>query len=173
MSNLQEIPLPSGATLARRSGRALCVADKENYNMIDLEYSSFIAMSPLSQAPDSSVIVKPSITVINESEFLIASWTGASTIGIFVNGDGDPVRGTLEWPAHPQAICTYNKQLRYSHNALMMSQQVLIIHTSLLYFRTKLLRSIALKHNRSSKLYPRLRHPHQPLPLDVDNWQID
>jgi hypothetical protein len=107
MSKLQEIPLPSGATLARRSGRALCVADKVNYNMIDLEHSSLIAMSPLSQAPDSSVIVKPSITVINESEFLIASWTGASTIGIFVNGDGDPVRGTLQWPAHPQVVCTY------------------------------------------------------------------
>lgn len=108
MPNLQEIPLPTGATLARRSGRALCIADKENYNMVDLEHSSLIAMSPLSQAPGSSIVVKPSITVINESEFLIASWTGGNTIGIFVNGDGDPVRGTLQWPAHPQAVCTYN-----------------------------------------------------------------
>jgi hypothetical protein len=105
---MQEIPLPSGATLARRSGRALCVADRENYNMIDLERSSFIAMSPLSQAPDPSVIVKPLITVVDESEFLIGSWTGFGTIGIFVNGDGDPVRGTLQWPAHPQAICMFH-----------------------------------------------------------------
>lgn len=90
--------------MARRSGRALCVADKINYNMIDLELASLIPLFPLSQAPDTSV--KPSITVVNETEFLILSWTGASTIGIFVNSDGDPVRGTLEWPAHPKSVCT-------------------------------------------------------------------
>jgi len=120
----KEIPLPSGATLARRSGRALCVADKVNYNMIDLEHSSLIAMSPLSQAPDSSVIVKPSITVINESEFLIASWTGASTIGIFVNGDVDPVRGTLQWPAHPQVVC-----LDYPYITALLPNKTIEIHS--------------------------------------------
>jgi vacuolar protein sorting-associated protein 3 len=76
--------------------------------MIDLELASLIPLFPLSQAPDKSVVVKPSITVINENEFLILSWTGASTIGVFINGDGDPVRGTLEWPAHPQAVCMYH-----------------------------------------------------------------
>ncbi|KAJ7738895.1 hypothetical protein B0H14DRAFT_3515936, partial [Mycena olivaceomarginata] len=25
------------------------------------------------------------------------------TLGVFVSGAGDPVRGTLEWPAHPRA----------------------------------------------------------------------
>ena len=76
--------------------------------MIDLELASLTPLFPLSQAPDKSVVVKPSITVINETEFLILSWTGASTIGLFVNSDGDPVRGTLEWPAHPQAVCMYH-----------------------------------------------------------------
>jgi len=119
----KEIPLPQGATLARRSGRALCVADKANYNMIDLELASLIPLFPLSQAPDRTVAVKPSITVINETEFLILSWTGASTIGVFINSDGDPVRGTLEWPAHPQAVC-----LDYPYITALLPNDTIEIH---------------------------------------------
>jgi hypothetical protein len=44
--------------------------------------------------------------VISENEFLILSWTGTSTLGLFITADGDPVRGTLEWSSHPEAICT-------------------------------------------------------------------
>ena len=73
--------------------------------MIDLSAASLFPMLPISQAPDASVAIKPSITVISEHEFLILSWTGASTIGVFITGDGDPVRGTLEWPSHPEAVC--------------------------------------------------------------------
>lgn len=72
--------------------------------MIDLEMASLIPLLPLSQTPDV-VSVKPSITVISENEFLILSWTGTSTLGLFINGDGDPVRGTLEWPSHPESVC--------------------------------------------------------------------
>lgn len=75
--------------------------------MIDLEHASMIPLLPISQAPDTTIVVKPSITVISESEFLILSWTGASSLGVFITGDGDPVRGTLEWPSHPEAICEY------------------------------------------------------------------
>lgn len=123
LSYQKEIPLPQGATLARRSGRALCVADKENYNMIDLELASLIPLFPLSQSEDKSVIVKPSITVINETEFLILSWTGASTIGVFINSDGDPVRGTLQWPAHPQAVC-----LDYPYITALLPNDTIEIH---------------------------------------------
>jgi vacuolar protein sorting-associated protein 3 len=73
--------------------------------MVDLERASLFSIIPLSQDP--SVTVKPSITVIGDYEFLIISWTGASTMGLFITGDGDPVRGTLEWPRHPEAVCTY------------------------------------------------------------------
>jgi hypothetical protein len=50
-------------------------------------------------------VVKPSITVIGPNEFLILSWTGTSTLGVFISADGDPVRGTLQWPSHPRSIC--------------------------------------------------------------------
>ncbi|KAF8155542.1 hypothetical protein B0H34DRAFT_499413 [Crassisporium funariophilum] len=102
----KEIPLPQGASLARRAGRSLCIADKTHYNMVDLEDASLFQLLPLSQAYDPvPFVVKPSITVISPNEFLILSWTGASTLGLFITGDGDPVRGTLEWPSHPEALC--------------------------------------------------------------------
>ena len=45
------------------------------------------------------------IAVVAEEEFLILSWTGAGTMGVFINVNGDPVRGTLQWPSHPLSIC--------------------------------------------------------------------
>ncbi|KAI0918331.1 hypothetical protein AcV5_002343 [Taiwanofungus camphoratus] len=119
----KEIPLPSGGILARRTGRYLCIADKENYNMIDLEMASLIPLLPLSQTPDV-VSVKPSITVISENEFLILSWTGTSTLGLFINGDGDPVRGTLEWPSHPESVC-----LDYPYITTLLPNNTIEIHS--------------------------------------------
>ncbi|KAI0760617.1 hypothetical protein C8Q74DRAFT_1208003 [Fomes fomentarius] len=120
----KEIPLPSGGVLARRTGKHLCVADKENYNMIDLAAASLFPMLPISQAPDLTVAVKPSITVISENEFLILSWTGASTIGVFITGDGDPVRGTLEWPSHPEAV-----SLDYPYVTTLLPNGTIEIHS--------------------------------------------
>ena len=89
--------------MARRTGSHLCVADQDNYNLIDLDAGLLFPVLPLSQDP-SSPPVKPSITVIGENEFLVLSWTGASTLGVFITGEGDPVRGTLEWPTHPKHV---------------------------------------------------------------------
>ncbi|KAJ8082934.1 hypothetical protein PM082_008792 [Marasmius tenuissimus] len=102
---LKEIPLPQGIrTLARRSGNSLCFADKENYNVVDLETAQMLPLLPLCQAyPPVDVV--PFITVTGPAEFLLISWTGATALGIFVNGNGEPVRGTLEWPAHPKSVC--------------------------------------------------------------------
>ena len=73
--------------------------------MIDLDQGLLYPILPLSQAPDSPP-VKPSITVIGAHEFLILSWTGASTLGVFITGEGEPVRGTLEWSMHPISVST-------------------------------------------------------------------
>ncbi|KAL0067489.1 hypothetical protein AAF712_005479 [Marasmius tenuissimus] len=102
---IQEIPLPQGIrTLARRSGSSLCFADKENYNVVDLETAQMLPLLPLCQTyPPVDVV--PFITVTGPAEFLLISWTGATALGIFINGNGEPVRGTLEWPAHPKSVC--------------------------------------------------------------------
>jgi vacuolar protein sorting-associated protein 3 len=46
------------------------------------------------------------ILVVTEEEFLILSWTGSGTMGVFINLNGDPVRGTLQWSTHPLSICS-------------------------------------------------------------------
>ncbi|KAI0628613.1 hypothetical protein C8Q77DRAFT_1147065 [Trametes polyzona] len=120
----KEIPLPSGGVLARRTGKYLCVADRENYNVIDLVQASLVPLLPISQAPDTTILVKPSITVISENEFLILSWTGASTIGVFITGEGDPVRGTLEWPSHPEAV-----SLDYPYVTTLLPNNTIEIHS--------------------------------------------
>ena len=96
------MPFPGGL-VAKRSGHLLCIANKEMYNIVDLNAASSFPILPISQAEDGK-IVKPSITVISENEFLLLSWTGSATMGVFVTGDGDPVRGTLEWVAYPESI---------------------------------------------------------------------
>ncbi|KAI0765869.1 hypothetical protein BD413DRAFT_615407 [Trametes elegans] len=120
----KEIPLPNGGVLARRTGRYLCVADRENYNVIDLQEASLIPLLPISQAIDSDVTVKPSITVISDNEFLILSWSGASTIGVFITGEGEPVRGTLEWPSHPEAV-----SLDYPYVTTLLPNNTIEIHS--------------------------------------------
>lgn len=101
----KDIPFQPGTRLARQTGHYLCIADAENYNVVDMQNSQMISLLPVSQAIDSVVPVKPFILVVSENEFLILSWTGTSTIGIFITGEGDPVRGTLTFPSHPLSIC--------------------------------------------------------------------
>lgn len=100
----KEVPFQPGAQLARRIGHHLCVADTENYNVVDMQNAQMFPLLPVNQAGDAAP-VKPFISVVSETEFLVLSWTGASTIGIFVTGEGDPVRGTLTFPSHPLSVC--------------------------------------------------------------------
>ncbi|KIK68589.1 hypothetical protein GYMLUDRAFT_68440 [Collybiopsis luxurians FD-317 M1] len=102
----KEIPLPQGGTLARRIGLSLCLADKENYNMLNLETAEMLPLIPFNQDFDSpNLPVEPFIVPTGEDDFLVVSWTGQSSMGIFLNTNGDPVRGTLTWAQHPISIC--------------------------------------------------------------------
>ncbi|KAK7044627.1 CNH domain-containing protein [Favolaschia claudopus] len=125
----KEIPLPNGATVARRSGHFLCIADNEFYNVVDLLNASLTQLMPISQAPpDERFPGPPGICITSstptEAEFLILSWTGATTMGIFITGSGDPVRGTLEWPAHPRAVV-----LDYPYVAALLPNRTIEIHS--------------------------------------------
>lgn len=87
----------------------MCFADKELYNILQFDTSTLFPVLPISQAPPPepgtrAPVINPLITVIGEFEFLIVSWTGVSAMGVFITGQGDPVRGTLEWPSYPKSI---------------------------------------------------------------------
>lgn len=55
---------------------------------------------------NSAQVIKPVCVAIAENEFLLASATssGQTAIGIFCSGNGDPVRGTLQWSSYPRAL---------------------------------------------------------------------
>ncbi|KAH9018541.1 hypothetical protein EDB85DRAFT_2154432 [Lactarius pseudohatsudake] len=74
----------------------------------------------LNQAHDPH---RPMIVVVAEEEFLILSWTGAGTMGVFINVNGDPVRGTLQWPNHPLSIC-----FEYPHVTALLPDQTIQVH---------------------------------------------
>ncbi|KAI0029229.1 hypothetical protein K488DRAFT_56835 [Vararia minispora EC-137] len=122
----REIPLPSGAFLARRSGEYLCIADRQQYAIVNLRTASLIPLMPISQAPPDAPgpLIRPVITVVSETEFLILSWNGASTMGLFITGEGDPVRGTLEFPAHPVSVC-----LDHPYLAALLPDQTIQVHS--------------------------------------------
>ncbi|KAF8629820.1 hypothetical protein AX15_003265 [Amanita polypyramis BW_CC] len=119
----KEIPLPQGGVLAKRIGHSLCIADTVHYNIVDLEQASLFPILPLSQAIDPTPLVKPSITIIGDSELLIISWTGVSALGVFITGEGDPVRGTLDWPSYPESVC-----LDYPYVTSLLPNNTIEIH---------------------------------------------
>ncbi|RSH83741.1 hypothetical protein EHS25_005356 [Saitozyma podzolica] len=111
MVPFKEIPLPSAPTHSALFSTYFCAAmpgdTQTNYSVIDLSDASLTEVLPVSQI-DASVLdfePNPNVVVIpGENEFLVTSYTGASTMGVFLNGQGDPVRGTMEWTDHPLSI---------------------------------------------------------------------
>jgi hypothetical protein len=88
----------------------LCAAipSTNTYSLIDLSDASLTEVLPVSQIDPSELDFDPNPNVVvipGENEFLVTSFTGAGTMGVFLNGQGDPVRGTMEWPDHPLSIC--------------------------------------------------------------------
>ncbi|KAG2737987.1 hypothetical protein P692DRAFT_20842227 [Suillus brevipes Sb2] len=120
----REIPFRSGALLARRSGHHLCIATADIYSVIDLATAQMFELLPVTQVEGTAGTIKPHILVISPSEFLLLSWTGGSTLGLFITGDGDPVRGTLEWPAHPVSVC-----LDYPYLTTLLPNSTIEVHS--------------------------------------------
>ncbi|KAI9438733.1 hypothetical protein H4582DRAFT_2057353 [Lactarius indigo] len=121
----KEIPLQGGAFLARRIGHRLCIADREQYSLIYLDAVTATPILPISQAPPEPGARphRPMIVVVAEEEFLILSWTGSGTMGVFININGDPVRGTLQWPNHPLSVC-----FEYPHVTALLPDQTIQVH---------------------------------------------
>jgi hypothetical protein len=79
------------------------------------------------------------IQVVVDEEFLILSWTGAGTMGLFINLNGDPVRGTLQWSSHPLSVCSsslsphvfaadYVTALEYPYVTALLQDQTIVVH---------------------------------------------
>lgn len=119
----QEIPLPSAPTAHALFQTYLCCAllspeTSQIVNcVVDLSDASLTEVLPVSQVPplegeggEGQEAVNANIVVIpDEKEFLVTSYTGTSTMGVFLNGQGDPVRGTITWTSHPLSISKFTR----------------------------------------------------------------
>ena len=84
-------------------GPLLCIADRENFNILDLRKGTLLPVMPLS--PAGKAPVKPIITAIGSNEFLIVSTMEDRGFAVFISGSGDPIRGTFEYSNYPVAVC--------------------------------------------------------------------
>jgi hypothetical protein len=111
----QEIPLPTAPTSHALTHTYLCAAmpSSGTYSLIDLSDASLTEVLPISQVDAESLDwdPAPNVAVIpGADEFLVTSYTGVGTMGVFLNGQGDPVRGTMEWEEHPTSIGAFGRR---------------------------------------------------------------
>ena len=138
IEQIKDLPLRSTAILGVLRRSYLCIADSVNYAIVDFDEATMTPLLPISQDPPDSPppdasearppdaakpksYQRPSIIAVGADEFLVASHTGHSTLGLFIRENGEPTRGTLEWASNPKSI---GKHFCCHHGAqrLTMSQ---------------------------------------------------
>ncbi|KAF9438183.1 hypothetical protein BGZ76_009390, partial [Entomortierella beljakovae] len=128
ISEPRELNLPNGALVVTRWENIVCVADGNDFNLIDTRVGRMIPVLPVVQNTPSgsnSTVLKPMCIPIAGNEFLLASATssGQTAIGIFCTGNGDPVRGTLQWSSYPRALA-----IEYPYVAALVRGNIVEIH---------------------------------------------
>ncbi|KAJ3388102.1 transforming growth factor, beta receptor associated protein 1 [Entophlyctis sp. JEL0112] len=84
----------------QKSGRTILAADANTYKLIN-ERSGVVTPS----FPYDRSVLKPLVCVISNAEFLVALGTPQGIgLGMFVNANGDAIRGTIEWGALPKSV---------------------------------------------------------------------
>ncbi|TYJ57008.1 hypothetical protein B9479_002287 [Cryptococcus floricola] len=133
---IKEIPLPSIPTHHAIFQTYLCCAlyppsdddgPPELTNcVIDLSDASLTPVAPVDRSSNDAEQEKKNANIVvipGEDEFLVTSYSGFSTLGLFLNGQGDPVRGTIEWESHPLSIAVESGWI-----IALLSNQTISIH---------------------------------------------
>lgn len=123
-----------GAITLTRHSKILCLADHQIYKLINLQQSSVTNLIPTPQVAVSSPTLLlgsgtqpyPLVAVVKQDEFLVVSGNSDSQIGIFVNANGDAIRGTLQWSSYPKALC-----VEFPYVAALLRNNSIEIHNIL------------------------------------------
>lgn len=112
------------------------MADTQNYKLINLQQSSVTLLIPTPQVSVTSptllgsgtqLVPRPLVAVVRKDEFLVVSGSSDNqTIGIFVNSNGDAIRGTLQWSSYPKALC-----VEFPYVAALLRNNTIEIHNIL------------------------------------------
>jgi hypothetical protein len=96
-------------------GPIACVANAERYDLMDLERGEQTPLFPISQNPGVSEdgtstgpTLPPLIVSVGENDFLVTTGTRLEdpAIGMFVDINGEAVRGTLMFSTYPRSMGT-------------------------------------------------------------------
>lgn len=107
-------------------------------------------MIPTPQVPVTPTLLlgsgtqpRPLVAVVKQDEFLVVSGNSEGQIGLFVNGNGDAIRGTLQWSSYPKALC-----VEFPYVAALLRNNSIEIHNIL---DQSLLQTISLDPNIEAK----------------------
>ncbi|KAI8093371.1 uncharacterized protein BX664DRAFT_357822 [Halteromyces radiatus] len=132
----KEIPIHDGAIFVIRHSRSLCLADYQQYKLINIDPVNIIPLIPtpheavspslssgmLSTTPQ--MVPKPVAAVVKTDEFLVVSGSASNqTIGIFLDALGNAIRGTMQWSSYPKSIC-----VEYPYTAALLKNNTIEIH---------------------------------------------
>ncbi|KAJ3259099.1 transforming growth factor, beta receptor associated protein 1 [Boothiomyces macroporosus] len=96
----KNIPMEGGAVMLSQFWGNICAADTKVYNLVSLKTNKITPLFPY----DSDVLA-PIVINISENEFLLVTASAQGFgIGVFISSNGDPIRGTLQWPVVPISI---------------------------------------------------------------------
>lgn len=103
------------------------------YKLINLQQSFVTELIPTPQVPVTPTLLlgsgtqpRPLVAVVKQDEFLLVSGNEEGQIGLFINGNGDPIRGTLQWSSYPKALC-----VEFPYVAALLRNNSIEIHNIL------------------------------------------
>lgn len=105
-----------------RDGNNLCVAQRNQYNIVNLVDGELIELFPFTGD------TMPMIKNVGSNEFLLINTFGddSTTMGMFVTGDGTPVRPPVRWPFRPVAAA-----LNAPYLIIMGEEGSIVVHSLL------------------------------------------
>lgn len=99
----QEIDI-SSVIAVKRAGANICIADPDQYSIIDMKASTVLPFNLISLDPIMKVL--PQMAVAGRDEYCCVTYNAPSSIGTFVNSAGDPCRPPMtKWVGHPESVC--------------------------------------------------------------------
>ncbi|KAJ3174169.1 transforming growth factor, beta receptor associated protein 1 [Geranomyces variabilis] len=116
----KELPLTDGPVVMMvRHGDRVCAADQHMYKLIFLSSGETIPLFPYDRS-----LQRPLAAAYSDGEFLLVTATPqGGGLGMFIAQNGEPVRGTLEWPAIPKSLA-----FQYPYVAALLANNTIEVH---------------------------------------------
>ena len=113
----------TGVQKGLQLGNYSVVSNIENYDLIDISQSEKFFLFPLSTS-SSHAELSPIIEFVNDKEALLVCGgekENDPAMGMFINTNGDVVRGTLAFEKYPRSVC-----VQYPYVLVTMEKKIIV-----------------------------------------------